>query len=382
MPESFFKTQFSHEATIRAAAPGRLEFIGNHTDYNGGLVMGLSVRQGVVASVAPREDNLICLYSCELDSRLELDGSAPIVRQEKDVSWTNYVLGVLVELRKLGVAVPMGFEMTLESDLPFGAGMSSSAAVELATARALTGLAGVDLELAEYARLCRRAENEFVGVPCGILDQGVSAFGQKDALVLIDCEQETFERVAMPHGVHFWVFNTRKKHALVDSLYETRHRECMLVFKAIQARYPELSALAHASLEQLRAVEHDLPLDAARRARHVIDEHARVADTARDIRENDLASVGAFLTASHRSSQEMFENSCPELDFFVESLEKIDTVYGSRLTGGGFGGAVMAMTNSEFSDSDAQSILKAYEQRFRQAGDAFHTTTGPGVRLL
>lgn len=366
---------------MRAAAPGRLEFIGNHTDYNGGLVMGLSVEQGVVASVAARDDNRVLLYAATLDSLVEVD-STKLAPLEGESSWANYVLGVLIELKKDGIAVPSGFELTLESDLPSGAGMSSSAAVELATARALTALVGVELELAQYARLCRRAENNFVGVPCGILDQGVSAFGQKDALVLIDCEKETFERVPMPQGVHFWVFNSGKKHSLVDSLYATRHGECMDALKAIQSRFPDVPCLAHATLEHLRAVEDALPVETARRARHVIDEHIRVQDTARDIRASDLASVGAFLTSSHRSSQELFENSCEELDFLVECLEKIDSVYGSRLTGGGFGGAVMAMTSDAFGEKEAQLVQEAYEMRFGHSPDALHTTSGDGVRLL
>jgi galactokinase len=273
--------------------------------------------------------------------------------------------------------VPAGFDYYAVSNVPPGAGLSSSAAIELASALAFLAARGESISREALVTVARRAENEFVGVPCGILDQGVSGFGKRDHLVYIDCRVPRFENVPLPAGSNFWVFNTHSKHALVDGLYAERHRECMEA-----ARILGVPLLVDASPAMLAAAETRMPRAAYKRARHVIDEIVRVGQAVAALRAGDLAAVGKLLLASHRSSQNWFENSTPELDFLVGALESENGVLGARLTGGGFGGAVMALASEEFGEPGARRIAEAYLARFGSRPDVLHARTEEGASLV
>lgn len=371
-----FHGLFGRGPTIMARAPGRIEFVGNHTDYNGGTVLGAAIDRGVWVALAPREDGRRRFAS---DHRGELI-VLPADRQEKQSgarSWTNYPLGVLAALPSFGLRAPAGFDYAVMSDLPAGAGLSSSAAIELASALAFLEAAGERPPREVVVRVGRHAENHFVGVPCGILDQGVSGFGRKDHLVFIDCRGPRFETVPMPAAAHFWIFNTHTKHALVDGLYAARHRECMNA-----ARLLGVEQLVDVSPAQLAAAETRLPAVEFRRARHIVEEIARVGATIDALQDGDLATVGRLLTASHRSSRQWFENSTAELDFLVETLVTMPAVYGARLSGGGFGGAVMALTSPEFGDTEAEAVVAAYTRRFGAAPDWLHAKASDGAALV
>ncbi|MDR1816901.1 MAG: galactokinase, partial [Puniceicoccales bacterium] len=330
----FFTKTFNASPRFAARAPGRLEFIGNHLDYNGGPVLGAAIDRYVTAALAPRADRKIVLASTSQDARVEtsLDTLAPATGA---ASWGNYPLGVFKVMRDAGLNAPHGFDLAVDSDLPVGAGLSSSAAIELATAYALAAAFGFALDKKTAAVLGRAAENTFVGMPCGILDQGCSAFGKAGALVLIDCEHNAFDTRPLPAGTHFWVFNSRKKHALIDSLYATRNRECKEAFAILKARNPALANLARATEAEVAAAAGELGDARAKRALHVVRETARVNDTLAALDAGDTARVGRNLTASHESSRDLFENSCAELDFLVEVVTALPGVYGARLTGGG-----------------------------------------------
>jgi galactokinase len=263
------------------------------------------------------------------------------------------------------------------SDLPTGAGLSSSAAIELASGLAFLAATHQTPPRETLVKIGRHAENHFVGVPCGILDQGVSGFGRQDHLVFIDCRGPVFSTVPLPSGAHFWIFNTHTQHALVDGLYAARHRECMAAAQALG-----VAQLVEATPPQVLAAEARLSPAAFKRARHVVDEIARVDATATALRAGDLPAVGRLLTASHRSSQTLFENSTAELDFLVDTLVATPHVYGARLTGGGFGGAAMALTSPEFGQAQADLVSAAYAQRFATHPDVLHTQTGDGATLL
>jgi len=361
-----------------SAAPGRLEFIGNHTDYNGGNVMGLAVDRAVAAAAALRSDGRIILHSPDHGDAVDIDAAA-LHKLSGASSWANYPLGVIQVLGEEGISLSGGLDMVFASDLPAGAGMSSSAAIELATALAVASLAGRELAPARLAGLCRRAENDFVGMPCGILDQGVSAFGQKDALVHIRTCDEAFSTVPIPSNVHFWVFNTNKKHALTDSQYANRFNECAQALERLKQHLPEITFLTSATLQH---AEQFLEGDIRKRASHVIAEHARVAEADAALRKGDLARVGQLLFDSHESSRVLFENSTPELDFLVQCLASQKNVYGARLTGGGWGGAVMAMTSEHFGQAHGTDVAGQYEERFGLRADTFHVKVGHGARLL
>ncbi len=381
MIHSLFQQHYGYEPTICSQAPGRLEFIGNHTDYNGGPVIGVAVDRRINMALAPREDRSLRLWSATMDSTVEasLDSLEPL---NGDSSWANYALGVLKELISAGMPATHGFDLAVDSDLPPGAGMSSSAAFELSSGYGMSALYNYSVERADMARIGRRAENNFVGVPCGILDQGVSAFGEVDRLVLIDCQTETFRQLPLPHDVHFWVFNTAKKHALLDSLYAKRHQECTQAFAQLKQAYPDAQCLADISSEQLEAQKDQLDAILYKRAQHVIGECERVHQVEDALKNANLGAVGRLLLASHESSRQAFENSIPELDFLVDCLGQAPNVWGARLTGGGFGGAVMAVTNQQFDQAAAQAIAQRYQEKFGHAATVFHTTTGHGANIL
>jgi len=375
-----FTSTFGEVPARLAFAPGRIEFIGNHTDYNGGLVMGAATTEGITVATGKRDDREIHLV-CERGDPVtaHLDRLEPA---DGDGSWSNYPIGVTKVLLESGMTMDCGCNIAVSSDLPIGAGMSSSAAIELATAYALAALFGFEAGKADFARIGRKAENEFVGMPCGILDQGVSAFGLADHLVRIDCATEEFGTTPMPKGTHFWIFNSNKKHALVDSAYADRHKECHDALAQLQVRYPQAKTLSEISPEQLEAAKEDLDGLLYRRACHIIGENARVIAVQEALAAGDLAAVGAALTASHESSRVNFENSIPELDFLAQTLSNENNVYGARLTGGGFGGAVMAFTSAAFSLNQARAVTRAYSNKFGFEATILHTQAGPGATLL
>ncbi len=368
-----FQQEFGTTPAVIARAPGRVEFIGNHTDYNGGAVLGAAIDRSITVAVAPNAGGRFRLRSTDGGAEIDL-AAVPEARMTGAEAWANYPLGVWRALGDFKLPRPAGFDLLVDSDLPPGAGLSSSAALELSTALALLKLAGAPaIAPEELAKLGRHAENKYVGVPCGILDQGTSAFGRSGMLVHIDCRGPVFSRVPLPAGTHLWIFNTKEKHALVDGLYETRHRECQ---EAAQALGVQL--LADLTPEQLAPLVARLNPVVAKRARHVVEEHARVHAMVAALAAGDLAEAGRLLTASHRSSQHLFENSTPALDRLVDLLEKHPAVLGARLTGGGFGGAVMALTHEAFTSADAEAIAA-------QSGshpEIIHLQVGDGARVI
>ncbi len=374
-----FQQIYGRAPVVIARAPGRIEFIGNHTDYNGGAVLGAAIDRYIWVAAAPAAGPAGRIRLGSVGGSPVLDFPAdPGTRLTGAASWANYPLGVWRSLRDLGLPQPAGFDLLVASDLPPGAGLSSSAALELSTALALLHLAGkTDLPPGQLAALGRHAENNYVGVPCGILDQGSSAFGRAGRLVQIDCRGPHFSTVPLPPGVHFWIFNTREKHALIDGLYATRHRECLEA--AVLLGVPRLTDLTPA---QLALLEYKLSPVLARRARHIITEHARVHATVAALERGDLSAVGRLLTASHRSSQSQFENSTPALDQLVDLLEKHPAVYGARLTGGGFGGAVLALTNATFAEAAAQALLGPYAPAHGGRPDILHLQSADGAQVI
>lgn len=371
-----FKEVFGSAPDVVARAPGRIEFIGNHTDYNGGTVLGAAIDRGIWVAARAVPGNEASFYSGYSKKMVKVDLTRA-AKQTGELNWVNYPLGVWTHLPAFGLKRPAGFQFLDASDLPSGAGMSSSAAIELASALAFTALTSEKPSRETIVKLAKKAENEFVGVPCGVLDQGVSGFGQKDHLVFIDCRGPVFETVALPADAHFWVFNTHTKHALVDGLYAARHRECMEAAKVLG-----VPMLVDATLEKLEAAKGKLDATAFKRAKHVIEEIDRVAQVRAALAKSDLATTGKLLTASHRSSQAQFENSTAELDFMVDTLSTAKNVFGARLTGGGFGGAVMAMTNGSFTQADADRVAAAYKAKFGTAPNTLHLKTGPGAEYV
>jgi galactokinase len=378
-----FQAVFGRKPEILARAPGRIEFIGNHTDYNGGTVLGASIDRAVWVGLARRQDGRRRFASDRYDEVVTLP-QGPLRKLSGAPAWANYPVGVLAALPEFGWRGPDGFDYLAMSDVPAGAGLSSSAAIEIASGLAFLEASGESPAREALVKACRHAENDFVGVPCGILDQGVSGFGRKDHLVLIDCRVPAFSLVPLPSGAHFWIFNTHTRHSLVDGLYAARHRECLDAARMLGAGLladvtPEALALFVAALPEGTPAAERLLLS---RARHIVGEIARVDEAVRSLRRGDLRAVGRLLTASHESSRTLFENSTAELDFLAARLAATPDVYGARLTGGGFGGAVMALTSADFGERQAAAVADAYLESFGARPDALHAMTGDAAQNI
>lgn len=354
-------------SSVTSYAPGRVELLGNHTDYNGGVVLSAAIDLGISATGRRRDDGKILLSSEGIDGVVEVD----LATLAPGHGWADYPCGVASVLREAGFEIG-GFEAHFSSTLPLGAGLSSSAAIEVCTGVLLMKLFGFHLSRLDLAKLCRKAENEFVGVSCGLLDQVSSIFGQKDHAIFLDCRAETVETIPVPPGVCLLIVHSAVKHALTGGEYNERRDQC---FEA--ARIIGVPALRDTSTAQVTATP--MPELVRRRALHVVGEMERVVAAVDHLRHGDAAAFGRLMTASHRSSIENFENSTPELDALVEIACAEPGVYGARLTGGGFGGAIVALVEEASIARIAASIEEKYRQRTGHHGVAYQCAIGDGA---
>ena len=375
-----FRQIFGSDPAVISAAPGRVEFIGNHTDYNLGPVIGAAIDRRIYVAARRIEEPLFRFASGVQSDLVSLDESGSSV-EGKD-SWVNYPLGVYNCLIRRGLSPEGGFEMFVESDLPTGAGLASSAALELASAKALCHCYGLEIELEDLAVACKEAENEFVGVPCGILDQGVSAFGKSGSLVHIDCRDMIFSVIPLGDELSIWIFNTHKKHALVESLYSERHEECLSAVNGLVESGVDISCLAEVTLEILERARPALDATIFKRAEHIVGEISRVNEVKRLLEKGKVEEAGKLLFQSHASSQNLFENSIPELDYLVDILRSMPGVLGARLTGGGFGGAAMALARKDFTRIYAESVASAYRGRFGEEPEVLECRAADGACIL
>jgi len=324
-------------AQICGYAPGRAEWLGNHTDYNDGLVLGIGLEVGATVTARPTGDRQLVLRALDLDEmRLcELDALSPV----EAGSWANYAMGVAAGFLARG-SEPHGLELEIRSTVPMGAGLSSSAALECATARALQQAWGTNFDDLELARIGQEAEHQFAGVRCGLLDQVTSLFATRDHAVFFDCRSLEVERVPVPTEARFVIVQSGVKHALSDGAYNERRAECEEAAQVLG-----VGKLREATLQRIDEAERSGRLQGAplRRARHVVGENVRVAAAVEALCAGDLAKVGQLMNESHESSRTLFENSCEELDFLATEARNISGCFGARLTGGGFGGAVLAL---------------------------------------
>ncbi len=337
-------------------APGRVELLGNHTDYNGGYVLSAAIPQGVRASGSKRDDGLIRLSTLlgeeTLLREVSADASYPFV---KSGEWSDYPLAVLQALRDEGHFLD-AFDAAYRSDLPFGAGLSSSAALEVSTILLLSKLFGVSLSGMDLARLCRRAENQFVGVRCGILDQVSSLFGKRDHAIFLDCLKEEVSLVSFPNDISLLIVQCGVPHALVGGEYNARRFEC-----SEAARQLGVNFLREADMALLE--ESQLPDLERRRAAHIIGENDRVLRGVEFLGSGNVADFGRLMSASHESSRVNFENSTPELDLLVGIATLTPGVLGARLTGGGFGGAIVVLVSRKDRHEAGNFIASEYERR-------------------
>ncbi len=320
-----------------------MNLIGEHTDYNDGFVLPMAIDRYTVVSSAINDAGALHVYSAQMNDSLTLALDEPFVKRG---TWADYVAGVLAAVQE-EAPLHTGLDLRIESDLPMGAGLSSSASLELALAMALFASQGGVPELHRLAAIGRRAEHDFVGIRSGVMDQLVCALGQEGCALFIDCRTLAAQPVAMPAGVCVAILDSGEKHALASSEYNERRAACEKGVKLLRAAGLDIQALRDVTPEMFEQYRSALPSPVRERCRHVVEENRRTLDAVTALTAGDLPHFGQLMYASHESLRSLYEVSTPKLDALVEAASAIDGVYGARMTGGGFGGSVVVLCTSE-----------------------------------
>ena len=346
-------------------APGRVNLIGEHTDYNDGFVLPVAIDRDVLVAARPRRDRTVRLYSLNFGARSRF--SLDAIERARARSWSNYVRGVALYLQEEGISL-RGMDAVVDGNVPIGSGLSSSAALEVASATALLALSEAELDAVRKALLCQRAENRFVGVNCGIMDQYISALGRAGHALVIDCRSLEYELVPLTGGdVRVVVADTTVRRGLAGSEYNVRRRQCEEAVQTLgQLLGRDVRALRDVSVAELEAHKEALPEVNRRRAEHVVAENARTLEGVAALRGGDLARFGELMNASHVSLRDLYEVSCVELDTIVEAAWKVPGVLGARMTGAGFGGCAVALVREQAIAEFQASVGAAYRSKTRR----------------
>ena len=353
-----FETLFGDTPRI-FRAPGRVNLIGEHTDYNDGFVMPAAVGLSTYVAIAARPDRKIVIRSEEFPGNFEFD--VDCLPEKRTGAWCDYVVGVASVLQQKGHRLH-GANVLVHGEVPLAAGLSSSAALEVASALALMSVDQTQLPLPEVAKLCQQAENNFVGARVGIMDQFVSCMGRVGHALLLDCRSLEFQLVPIPAGIRLVVCNTMVKHDLATGAYNTRREECEEGVRYFTKWNPAIRSLRDVSVELLDQHLLDLPVTIAKRCSHVVRENQRTLDTSLALAQEDLARVGRSMRESHDSLRDLYEVSCRELDTMVEAAEGLPGFLGGRMTGGGFGGCTVNLVREESAEDFAKQIAGRYRQ--------------------
>jgi len=362
-------------------APGRVNLIGEHTDYSEGFVMPAAIDFATLAAISPRSDNQISIYSQNFDEQVDFDLN--YLPHHPRHHWSDYPVGVLTVLREAGVN-PRGFNLTLSGDVPLGSGLSSSASVEVAVAMAILGVFPGPAEFSppEIARLCQRAENHFVGTQSGIMDQFVSCCGAAGHALLLDCRDLSYRLSPIPESLSIVICNSMIKHSHAGGEYNTRRAEIEAGTQIIRMHRPEVRFLRDVTVADLECWGDEMLPNVLKRCRHVVTENARTVAAARALEENDLATLGRLMAESHASYRDDFEASCREADILVELASREPASVGARLTGGGFGGCTVNLVQAGEAEGFAERLLRAYLASTGIAAEAYHCRAAAGAHQL
>jgi galactokinase len=375
-----FLNIFGEEAEFYGTAPGRVEVLGNHTDYNDGFALAAAIDRSIVVAGRPIPGDTAKIYSLTFKSGSSFKVDAP--EYSKNEHWLNYVMSVVWQFRRIGMA-PGAFEAVVAGDVPLGAGLSSSAALEMATGNFLKAMLGFEMGEMDMAQNCRAAENGFVGVQCGILDQWSSAMGREGRLLLLDCRKlEVLDYPALPERVELVIADTNAPHALMAGDYNRRRESCFRAAAVCAEKFPDrgITHLRDVSLEELESCRDSLSDEDFRRARHIVTENQRTLVGAEALRVGDLAELGRLFNDSHASSRVNFENSGPELDAMAGAATGLPGCYGSRLTGGGFGGATVNLVETSAVEEFCRLLKERYTAATGMKGETHALKPSLGAR--
>ncbi len=348
--------------TVITQAPGRINIIGEHTDYNNGFVLPAAIDKKTTVRLKRNDHATRCsMLAGNLQETFVFDLSN---FQPTDSGWQNYMMGVVHELQKIGAKFS-GFDCEFEGDVPIGSGMSSSASLECSLATGLNELFDLGFDKWQLIKACQLAEHNFVGIKCGIMDQFASTMGRKNQVMFLDCRSLEFEYFPFDLGSYqLLLLNTNVSHSLASSEYNTRRAACEEGVRLLQTKFPEVHSLRDASLEMLLQMSDIIPAKIARRCRHIVLENDRVQMATKALLDKDFKQLGQLMYGSHFSLQNDYEVSCPELDYLVQQTLDKDYVLGSRMMGGGFGGCTISIVEKDSVASFTESVSKSYKNQF------------------
>ena len=376
-----FTQQFGGRPAWVTIGPGRVNLIGEHTDYNDGFVLPVAIKRDVRLALRPRDDGIVRVYSLEYDGWGEFDVNR--IAYQPETLWINYMQGVADVLQKRGITL-RGFDAVLSGNVPRASGLSSSAALEVATAKAL--LAAADaldaVDGTALAQAAQKAENEFVGVNCGIMDQFISVLGADDHALLIDCRSLEYKLVPFPTNASLVIGNTKASRSLASSAYNERRAQCEAGVATLQQVLPGITALRDVSSAQLEAQRDLLDPVVYRRCRHVVSENERVLQTVDALARGDIARVGALMDASHASLRDDYEVSSPALDAMVAAMHSAPGCYGARLTGAGFGGCAVALVKPGSEQAVADAVYQQYPKATNIWPEVYTSPASAGARVI
>ena len=364
-------------------APGRVNLIGEHTDYNGGHVFPCALSFGTHAVLCKRDDRTVRLYSLNMESQGIIETDLDHIAFDPKQDWANYPLGVLHVMQSRGYLIDQGFEMLFWGNIPAGAGLSSSASIELATAVALNTAFRLNIPQIELVKMAQEAENKFVGMNCGIMDQFASGMGKEDHAILLDCNTLQYEYVPLNlKGISIVIINSNKKHSLVNSGYNDRRRESENALKTLQTKLP-IKALGELSIEEFEKNK-DLIKDPIeqKRAKHAVYENQRTLQATQCLRKGDVETFGKLMNQSHISLRDDYEVSCPELDIIAETAWTVPGVLGARMTGGGFGGSAVALVKDSAVKQLIDTVGQTYTQKTGLKADFYIAKIGGPARQM
>ncbi|MDP8163287.1 galactokinase [Pasteurella skyensis] len=377
--KQLFLEKFNQASTLCVYAPGRVNIIGEHTDYNDGFVMPCAINYGTAISGSKRNDSIFNVYAADLDQFDEFDLGQPITKNS-EAKWTGYVRGVVKFIQERYPEFKQGADLVISGNVPLSSGLSSSASLEVAVGKFCQQLGDLSLSHTEIALIGQKAENQFVGANCGNMDQLISALGQKDNLLMIDCRSLETKPTPVPQDVAVMIVNSNVKHDLVTGEYNTRRQQCE---KA--AEFFGVKALRDVSIEEFAKKEQDLIAcdpQMAKRARHVVTENQRVLDAVKALEQGDLTSLGQLMYASHSSMRDDFEITTPEIDYLVELAQVvIGSSGGARMTGGGFGGCIVAIAPTEKVEAVQKIIADNYQKQTGLKETFYVCTASQGVSV-
>ena len=380
--DTLFERLYGYEAAAAYFAPGRVNLIGEHTDYNGGFVFPCALNFGTTLRIAPNHDGCLRFRSVNMEQAVE----CPIDREFAplpDRNWINYPLGCIAQLAALAGGLSTGYDMLFEGNVPLGAGLSSSASIEVVTAYAFNDLLGLGLNLTAIAKVAQQAEHTYAGVQCGIMDQFVASNGQKDHALFLKCDTLEFVQVPLRlDGVAIVITNSHSPHRLDSGTYNERVQACQKAVECIRAEV-QIAYLSELSPETFERVQHTLTDPVLlRRARHVVSETQRTKDAVQALQQGDLNRFGQLMNASHRSLRDDYEVTGTELDTLAQAAWQVEGVLGSRMTGGGFGGCTVSLVRQEAIEAFKQQVSRVYTEKTGLTAEFYIARTGDGVHVV